>query len=299
MTSDRRNVWITRREKEADDWSLALTAAGIPHHIEETSEGFEVQVAPGDRARLDRELEAFVRETSSAIEEGQAPIEPRRSLAGIVLAGLLIGFYVWTGPRSAAGPLGWFGAGSASAERILGGEAWRTVTALTLHADAAHVVANAASAAVFVTELARIVGPGVAAWVLLLTGAGGNALTAAVRGAPHGSVGASTALFGAIGCLAAMQAARWRRRPRPRYRPWVPVAAGAALLAMLGSGRDADVAAHLFGFAVGLVLGMFTARIAAGPPAPPIQRALALAAAAVVVACWGLALARGHGWPLG
>jgi membrane associated rhomboid family serine protease len=211
----------------------------------------------------------------------------RRSRAGLITAGLLLGFHLLTGPRSAA--RAWFRSGSASAERILAGETWRTVTALTLHADIAHVTANAVSAAIFVTELARLVGPGVAAWVLLLTGAAGNALTAVARGAPHGSVGASTALFGAIGCLAALQAVRWRSRPRPRYRPWVPVAAGAALLAMLGTGRDADVAAHLFGFAAGLPLGVLVARFAAAPPAPPVQRVLVLAAAGVVVARWGLA----------
>lgn len=293
MTSDRRSSWITRSESEAEDWSLVLTAAGIPHRIEETPEGFEVRGAPGDAARLERELEAFVRETSTAPGEAEVPIGDRRSHAGLITAILLVGFYVVTGPRDAART--WFRVGSASAEKILAGEAWRTVTSLTLHADAAHIIANAVSCAVFATELSRIVGPGVAAWVLLITGTAGNALTAFVRGAPHDSVGASTALFGAIGALAGLQTARWRRRARPRYRPWVPVAAGAALLAMLGSGPDADVAAHLFGFAAGLPVGAFTARLAVRPPGPLVQRSLALAAGGVVVACWGLALARSSG----
>jgi membrane associated rhomboid family serine protease len=287
VTSDRPRAWTTRSERQADEWSLVLTAAGIPHRIETSPEGFEVHVAPADEGRLERELEAFTRETPTGPGEIDPGIGSRRSRAGFIAAGLLLGFHLLTGPRSAARE--WFRTGSASAERILAGETWRTVTALTLHADAAHVIANSVSAAVFVTELARIVGPGVAAWVLLLSGTAGNALTAVARGAPHASVGASTALFGALGCLAALQAVRWRNRPRPRYRPWVPVAAGAALLAMLGTGRDADVAAHLFGFAAGLPLGVLTARLAATPPAASVQRVLVLAAAGVVVACWGLA----------
>jgi len=250
-------------------------------------------VAADDRPRVERELEAFVREASSAYPDTDTPIAHRRSYAGLLLAFLLAGFHLVTGPRDAARV--WFSAGSASAERIVAGEVWRTITALTLHADAAHVLANAVSAAVFVTELSRIVGPGVAAWILLLTGALGNALTALARGTPHTSVGASTALFGAIGWLAGLQAARWRRRTRPRHRPWVPVAAGAALLAMLGSGPETDVAAHLLGFAVGLPLGALTVPLARRPPGPAAQRGLALAALAVVVACWGLALTRHSG----
>ena len=48
-------------------------------------------------------------------------------------------------------------------------------------------------------------GPGVGLWLLLLAGAGGNAVTAAVHGSDHVSVGASTAIFGAIGILAALR----------------------------------------------------------------------------------------------
>jgi hypothetical protein len=49
-----------------------------------------------------------------------------------------------TGPRE-PGAI-WFDRGSASAQQILAGEVWRTVTALTLHADLAHVVVLSAIA---------------------------------------------------------------------------------------------------------------------------------------------------------
>jgi hypothetical protein len=70
----------------------------------------------------------------------------------------------------------------------------------------------------------------------------------------------------------------------------VPLAAGLALLAMLGTGRDADVTAHLFGFAAGLPLGMLAVPLAAHRPGRIVQLALALAAGAAVLACWALAL---------
>jgi rhomboid protease GluP len=96
-----------------------------------------------------------------------------------VIAALLVGFFAVTGPR---GPNVWFDQGSASARLILSGEVWRTVTALTLHADLAHVLSNALACLVFVTAVAWWLGPGVGTWLVLLAGAGGNALTALAHG---------------------------------------------------------------------------------------------------------------------
>jgi membrane associated rhomboid family serine protease len=281
-----RRPWITASRLEADEWGLVLTAAGIAHRLEETPEGIALRVAPADVERAERELRAFAQEATGGTVGEPAPFGERRSHAGLAVAGLLASFYGVTGPR-AAGRF-WFAAGGASAERILGGEPWRAVTALTLHADAPHLLGNAVSAAVFVTALSRMVGPGITLWALLITGAAGNAANALAQGAPHSSVGASTALFGIIGCLVGLQIVRWRARPRAR--PWVPLAAGLALLAMLGTGRDADVTAHLFGFAAGLPLGMLAVPLAAHRPGRIVQLALALAAGAAVLACWALAL---------
>src|SRR5207245_1142953 len=85
----------------------------------------------------------------------------------------------------------------------------------------------------------------------LRAGAGGNVLNAVLRGAHHSAVGASTAVFGAIGLLGGLQFGRKRRRRGA----WLPIAGSLALLAMLGSDREADIVAHLFGLLVGGVLG--------------------------------------------
>src|SRR5207253_8132371 len=117
------------------------------------------------------------------------------SYAGFHLAAALWAFYVVTGPawRESA----WARVGAADAARVLHGEPWRAVTALTLHADAAHLLGNVVSCAVFVTALARLVGVGVAGFAVLVAGTIGNLLAAALRRAGHTSVGASTAIFGA------------------------------------------------------------------------------------------------------
>ena len=57
-----------------------------------------------------------------------------------------------------------------------------------------------------------------------------------------------------------------RRRPAPGRRAWVVVAAGVLLLAMLGTGADADVLAHVFGLVVGGALGLMVALSLRMPP---------------------------------
>jgi membrane associated rhomboid family serine protease len=280
--------WIASSREQADEWALVLTAAGISHHVERTPAGWAVIIAWHDRDRAAAELAQFARENPVEIEPVPERQEYGRTPAGILLAAALLAFYAVTGPR-AAGSL-WFRAGSADAGKILAGEAWRTVTALTLHADMAHVVGNVASCVVFVTAACRELGPGLGLWLVLLAGAAGNGLTAVVHVAPHSAVGASTALFGALGILAGLQCGTRRRRRTPKPRAWVPLAAGLALLALLGTGENADVAAHLFGFAAGVPLGAVTGLLTLRPLRGSLQRTLTVAAAGVIAGCWTVAL---------
>jgi rhomboid protease GluP len=198
-----------------------------------------------------------------------------------VMAVLLVAAARVAGPLATGSRL--FRAGEARAEAILGGEPWRAVTALTLHTDVTHLVSNLASGALVATALCMIVGPGVGAWLLLASGAAGNWITAFVHGTAHRAVGASTAIFGGIGALVGVSIVRRRRRA------WVPLAAGLALLGLLGTSERADLLAHFFGFATGVAGGLAVA------PLPtlrsrPAQFALALLALAAVGGSWLLAI---------
>jgi membrane associated rhomboid family serine protease len=148
------------------------------------------------------------------------------------------------------------------------------------------VLSNAAAALVFVTAVGRLLGPGLGCLLVLLAGAGGNLLNAGLRAAPHYSVGASTAIFGAIGLLGGLEAGRRRRR----WQAWVPIAGSLALLAMLGTGAHADLLAHLSGVLVGGVLGAVVGLSAMPLPGAWAQAVLALLALGVVAGSWLLAL---------
>jgi rhomboid protease GluP len=119
---------------------------------------------------------------------------------------------------------------------------------------------------------------------------GGNALTALAHGPPSVSVGASTAIFGALEILAARQFVARRRGRASGHKGWVVIAASLALLGMLGTGPGSDVLAHVFGLLVGGLLGIGPALAQRRSFGRSSQWLLARAAGALVLICWGIAL---------
>jgi len=281
-------VWVAPSARRADEYALVLEAIRIAHRVEEAEGGWAVMVAAGDAARARRALAAYDAEGQERRRPEAPPPEYGRTWVGLVAAALLLAFFAVIGGRDRSRV--WFEGGSASAELILSGELWRTVTALTLHADAVHVLSNAVACVVFVTAVGRWLGPGVALWLVLLAGAAGNGLTALAYGSRHIAVGASTSTFGALGILAARQFLARRSVPWGRRKAWVAIAAGLALLGMLGTAPGSDILAHLFGLLVGGALGAGAALAALRPPRPAAQWALALAALTFVAGSWWLAL---------
>lgn len=147
------------------------------------------------------------------------------------------------------------------------GEWWRPLTALFLHADTSHLLGNLVYGFILFPLLAYSVGPR-RGWLLALaSGVAGNALSAWLHyPAAASSLGASTAIFGAIGILAGHATAiAWRTRSHRRLQGLlVPLGAGICLLGWLGSGdAPTDVLSHLLGFLTGTVLGA-----ACGSPGP-------------------------------
>ena len=208
------------------------------------------------------------------------------TIAGAVVALLLVGFFAITGPR--AGRSVWFERGSADAARLMAGEWWRTITALTLHADVPHLLGNALATVILVTAVCWNVGPGRRAVA--------GAPRRRRRQRPHrrrapGRSHLGRRLHGDVRRHRDSRRAAHRRRPdgASRRKWWVVVAAGLALLALLGTGPHADILAHLFGFLVGGGLGVIAALTLRRPVPALVQWLLVVAAGAVVAVAWRLA----------
>jgi rhomboid protease GluP len=281
-------VRVTPSRQRADEWAVVLAAAGTPHWLRRRLDGWAVIVPADDAPSALESLAAYDQENArdgTSRHDDTTSSRPM-TIVGAVVALLLIGFFAITGPRGARSA--WFEHGSADATRMMAGEWWRAITALTLHADAPHLASNAAATVLLMTAVCWHLGPGVGLWLLLLAGAGGNAVTAAVHGSDHVSVGASTAIFGAIGILAALRIIAGRAGAGGK-KSWVVIAASLALLALLGTGPDADLLAHLFGFLLGGGLGLIAALTIRWIPPAPVQWLLAAAAGAVVIGAWRMA----------
>ena len=278
-----------RREIEA--WSLVLTSQGIRSGVIESSPGFALCVPAADAESAERLLELYDDETAASAEERAKP-PPREygpTRAGIEMAAALalIQLGIWS--RAADLPL--MRLGSASGQQILDGELWRVVTALCLHVDGPHLLGNVVALGLFASAVAWSLGPGVGALLIVLSGALANWTNAWVQGPAHDVVGASTAVFGAIGILAGLQAVRRWRRELWKGRAWLPLAAGLALLAMMGtSGQRVDVIAHLLGLLCGTLLGAAACVVAREPASRPIQTAAALGTLCLLGGSWWLAL---------
>jgi len=282
----------TRRR--ADEWALVLTSQSIPSRVLPTESGWVIAVAPEDAGRAAASLGLYVHENADDAGVKMPSDTAPRTWVGVPVAVLILAFFALTGPRENGA--WWFLAGRADAGRMLDGEWWRAITALTLHADIGHAASNAAAGGLFLTLLGRAVGGGAALLAALAAGILGNLTNVWVRGAPFAGVGASTAVFGAVGALAGARVAR----PSPKRAAggrWLPVAAGIALLALLGASETTDVLAHALGFAWGLPAGFAAARLSdwvsrrAGRFGLGWQVAAGLTTAVVVVSAWLVASA--------
>ncbi|WP_236015029.1 rhomboid family intramembrane serine protease [Geomonas anaerohicana] len=281
--------------RQARLWALVLESRFIECRLEPGPRGWQVWVAPENYDAACRELNLYVEENRNW-PPFLPPVHPMKenTLPTLSILVLLATFYNLTNlDLKVLGhyPVDWIDIGNAHAGLILKGEWWRLATALTLHADALHLISNLAIGGVFIVYLCRDLGSGLAWTLLLASGVCGNLANAYVQLPSHTSVGASTAVFGAVGILGALTMMRYRHHLRRRWP--LPIAAALSLLVLLGTeGERTDLGAHLFGFMFGCLLG-FVAELLVGYLGRPGRLAnalLALASASVVLYAWWLAI---------
>lgn len=276
-------------------WRLCLEAKSIPHLVvgHGTTQRIFVPALWEGIARADLAAMAL---------EGKRKAQPRQAPSYTWWALLpLVALFVWHGLSMGWWPLGlehwpepdfWLAKGKVDVYRVrMLGEWWRTATALTLHGDSVHLLGNVAFSIPFFFLLCGRMGLGMALTLSILAGVLGNGLNVFYRPFSHSSVGFSTALFGMIGLLCADAAVRENQGNGYR-RALLPLAAGLALLALLGTtGERTDYAAHIFGLLSGFVLGAFVshARNQYGEVSSWLQWLVGLATPALLFWAWHLA----------
>jgi rhomboid protease GluP len=291
----------TLSRRQLRSWSLVLEARHIPWRAERRGFGWQLLVPAEDVSRGLQELRQYERENHGwpPAPPQDTPLVDNRTTTIWVLVAVGIFYNLTQHNINLAGhnSVDWTALGNADAGKIMAGQWWRLATALTLHADWQHLLGNLVIGGVFISRLCRDLRSGPAWLLLLMTGMLGNLVNAWLQSPNHRAVGASTAVFGTVGLLAAISMVRYRHSLRPRRRWTLPVAAALGLLAMLGAGgENTDLGAHLFGFFFGLPLGVGAELLIErrGRPGRVVNTLLAVIAAGVVTVSWWAAL-----WPGG
>ena len=136
-------------------------------------------------------------------------------------------------------------------------------------------------------------GPGTGLLATYLAGVGGNVAAGLVHDAAQRGLGSSGVVMGALGLLAAQSFAHFRHRNSNQVRHFAAgIFGGMLLFVMIGVSPEADVVAHLGGFATGLLLGSLLLLTASIRHRPRTDLAAGILFAALVILPWTLALTR-------
>ena len=279
---------------QCEERMLVLQSVGIGSQLVFAGGHWHLFVSAADASFARQQLDRYERENPPRpVPVAPPAMQPYAGIGALayaltmVLVGYLAGIGAFDGD--------WLEAGALRAGEVLRGELWRPITALTLHLDVAHLVANLGFGMLFGYFAGQLLGPGVAWLTIVGAAAAANLVTSLVQAPSHSSVGASTAVFATLGMLAAYG---WRQRhsvaERWAYR-YAPIVAGVALLAFLGVGDErTDVLAHLAGFVTGAIAGWGHGRASRlrslDGRAQLLLGALTLA---LVATAWWIALAAG------
>ena len=278
-------------KQQARLWALVLDSRAIPCCIEADGERWQLLVPENQSESALRELQLF----EKANFNWPPPPPPHHPAAGSLLSTLSVllliacfhNLTLMGVTLPGRGIVDLYDLGAANAGAIKSGQWWRLITPLTLHSGIVHLLSNLTIGGTFIALLCREVGGGLAWLLLLLSAAVGNHINALVQAPNHNSVGASTAVFGAVGILATISMVRYRQHLQQRW--FVPVAAGLALLAILGTeGKETDLGAHLFGFLAGLCFGTVAEILIGryGMPGKTLNRLLGALSGAAVLVAW-------------
>ena len=241
--------------EQAETLGLVLLSAKINYHLKMSDKGLALWVAKDTYDEAIQLIEEYRQENPEIRPAPDTPLTGyRKTWSGLWGMLVILAFHVAisSGPdvdtfRQVYG---------SSASHILNGEWYRSVTSLLLHASALHLLGNMVGIALFGTAVCSVTGWGLGWALILASGIGGNLMNAYLYQAHHISIGASTAIFGALGMLTAYQFLRKWRESGTWFKAVMPLAAGLALLGFLGSSKHTDIMGHLFGFVAGILLGL-------------------------------------------
>ena len=242
-----------RNQRQAMDWSLVLASQSIPTRLEtDAAQAFWLEVAESDAAKAREVIDLFQSENRRWRWQRRIPTTPLIFHWGsLVWVAIILVLHVIT-----SRDLALYDAGIMNGASVRLGEWWRPITAVTLHADTAHLTANAMSGFLFLGIAMGYWGAGIGLLAALLAGVAGNFAGWAVYKETARIVGASGMIMGAIGLLAVapMPGGSLRKLPLQMFLRGLTPAL--FLFVLMGFGPGTDWIGHTAGFVAGMLFGL-------------------------------------------
>lgn len=233
------------------DHSLVLSSQSISHRIRRDDRGpYLLEVQTSDAERAEEQIALYKKENPEQKEN--PPLAIRFELSPLLVLLVPVAFTLLQFSRYGSR---FYHTGISDAEKILSGDWWRPVTALTLHGDAHHLVSNLVSGYIILNLLAFRMPLSRIAFPLAVASAIANFLVAATVQSDFRSLGFSTFVFCALGALCTVEFRLLPKSSSTTLRRFAPLGAAFLLATFLGIGEHSDILAHFYGLVLGLAVG--------------------------------------------
>lgn len=243
--------------RQIRDFSLVLLSQGIIHRLERSENGpFEIFVTCENAVRSEQQLKLYIKENPPREKNPPLPLSFSLQPLWILLVPTLctVADFSNTDIRIFANKLSVLGISDAA--KVLHGEWFRTITALTLHGDSHHLMGNLVSGYIVLNLMAYRIPLARMAPFLAIASAIANYLVAATVQTNYRALGFSTFVFASIGAVSVIEFRLMPKESHGLLRRFAPLCGAASLAVFLGLGEHADILGHVYGFLMGLLCGL-------------------------------------------
>ena len=236
--------------RQVRDDSLVLLSQGIEHRLVRSEEGpFHIFIVPEMESAAKTQLELYHKENPPKEENPPIPLSFSLQPLWVLLAPILVTLLQFTDK------INLHSEGVSDAAKVLKGEWWRSLTAQTLHGDARHLASNLLCGYIVMNMITfRIPLLRLAPFIAVAAAVANLCVSATVQ-TDFRSLGFSTFVFAAIGCLSVIEFRLMPKESHGMLRRFAPLCGATSLAVFLGLGENADILGHAYGFVAGLFCG--------------------------------------------
>ena len=261
--------------RQIRDDSLVLLSQGISHRLLRSIEGpFLIFVLPEHEARAQEQLALYRKENPPKEENPPIPLSFSLQPLWVLLAPLIVTLIDFTDAMNLHTP------GISDAAKVLHGD----VRHLASNLICGYIVMNMITFRIPLLRLAPFIA---------IASAIANLCVSLTVQTSFRSLGFSTFVFAAIGCLSVIEFRLMPKETHGLLRRFAPLCGATSLAVFLGLGENADILGHAYGFIAGLFCGFIPSKKALrwGTPLATADGVGLLIYYALYVIAWKIAMA--------